>query len=449
MRRKMMNRMSTKNVNRFVLLVSLLCAGLVTTSKAQDTLSYQKALELALKNNFGIKSVRITSQIAENDASFGNAGFLPDINVTALQSKSSTDTDMEFATGGTINRKGAEATQFNASANLNWTLFDGFRMFIQYDRLKTMKEAEKQALYAQINTTLSQVSITYNQINRIKESLDLLAETIAISRERLQLEQNKLIIGTGSELEVYQAKTDLNADTSAYMRQVIQYQTVKNQLVEQLALTPGVDFEVSDYWKDPVLPELAELADVARNQNPDVKRQTLLHKDQQLALKSVKAEYYPELDFNLGYTYTDQESEASQVKFLTSNGYNYNLTARFNLFQGFNQSRRIQNAKLLERLNKESLQQVQLQLETAVYTTWQSLQEATSIYNLEESNFEFAQKTLDISREKYNQGLISAVEFREAQRNWVNARLRLLNAEYDVRINQVDLMRLAGKFVRE
>ena len=51
----------------------------------------------------------------------------------------------------------------------------------------------------------------------------------------------------------------------------------------------------------------------------------------------VQAEYSPEIDFNFGYAYNDQEAEASQLRFLTTQGLNYNFTARLNLFQGFNQ----------------------------------------------------------------------------------------------------------------
>lgn len=420
---------------------------LSTSLHAQDTLTYQQALERALAKNFGISSVRFSAEIAENDVTLGNAGFLPQINASGRSATSITDTDLELVGGQTINRKGAQTNQLNASVDLSWRLFDGLRMFIQYDRLKLTKQAELARLEAQINATLTEVSITYNQINRLKESLDLLAETISISRERLRLEENKLIIGTGSELEVYQAKTDLNADTSAYMRQIIQYQTVKNRLIELLALEPETRFEVEDYWKDPQPKALHELLEQTRSQNPEVKRQLALVEDGQLAVRAIKAEYYPELDFNVGYTYTDQESEANQVRFLTSKGFNYNFTARVNLFQGFNQSRRIENARLQQRILSENLAQLQLSLETQVVTVWQSLQESNAIFELEKSNFEFAQKTLDISKEKYNQGLISAVEFREAQRNWLNARLRLLNAEFDVRINHIELLRLTGSFV--
>jgi outer membrane protein TolC len=183
--------------------------------------------------------------------------------------------------------------------------------------------------------------------------------------------------------------------------------------------------------------------------NPDLKRQRLAESERLIAIRQIQAEYLPELDFNLGYSYNDQESEANQLRFLTTQGLNYNFTARLNIFQGFNQSRRIQQAKLQQKNVQLQSEQIRVNLENQTRTAWVNYKQTGSVFNLESTNFEAAEKTLDISKEKYNQGLMSAVEFREAQRNWLNARLRLLNAEYDVRIHEIELMRLSGKFLRE
>lgn len=430
-----------------VVVILVLILGFQSSLIAQDTLGYKQVLELALSKNFSIKLARNKVEITSNDMSLGNAGFLPQVNLNARRSKSTQDTDIEFIDGRLINTKGAETTQLTASLDLTWKLFDGTRMFIEYNRLGVVNKVETEVFRTQLNNSLSEISVVYHQVIRLKESLDLMAETIQISRERLSLEENKLLIGTGSELEVYQAKTDLNADSSAWMRQKIQYQTVKNQFSQLLDLDLTKEVELGKPWENTKDWDIAVLLKKVDSQNPELNRIKLQERENQLAVRSLQAQYLPELDFNMGYTYNDQQAEASQVKFLTTSGLNYNFTARLNLFQGFNQSRKIENAKIQSKNNALQYNQMQAQLNMLTLSTWQARNQTKAMLILEQSNFGFAQKTLAISKEKYNQGLISAVEFRETQRNWLNAQLRLLNAEFDVKLNDLELMRLSGAFV--
>jgi len=426
----------------------LVSVALTTNLKAQEKITYKQSLQIALEKNFNIKIAENTAEIEAKNNSLGNAGFLPTINLNARKSTSSLNSEIELFDGTKINRDGAQTKVLTASLDMNWRLFDGTRMFMAYKRLGILSEIQKEVLKSQINATLAEVSLTFQQLLRLREAVDILAQGLRISHERLQLEQTKLEIGTGSELEVLQAQTDLNADSSAFMRQEIQYTSLKLQFIGLLSLQSKSLIEIQDEeWKSYEF-SIDDVLLKVKNQNPELKRLQLQTNEQQIVIRQIQAEYLPELDFNVGYAFNDQEAEASQLRFLTTQGLNYNFTARLNVFQGFNQKRRIDNAKLAMKNNDIRLMQTEMLLENQTMTIWLAYVQSKSIFKLETTNFDAAEKTLGISKEKYNQGLMSAVEFREAQRNWLNARLRLLNAEFDVRVNEVELMRLSGDFVK-
>ena len=48
--------------------------------QGQDTLSVSDAVQIALENNFSIRIAKNNAEIANNNNTIGNAGFLPNVN---------------------------------------------------------------------------------------------------------------------------------------------------------------------------------------------------------------------------------------------------------------------------------------------------------------------------------------------------------------------------------
>ena len=105
----------------------------------QNILTAEDAVKIGLKNNYDIQIAKNNREIAQNNSGFGTAGFLPTLNATGAYavSNSEQDTDSPFSFGDTDNRTA------NAQITLNWTLFDGFKMFIdnlKYNELQKLGE---------------------------------------------------------------------------------------------------------------------------------------------------------------------------------------------------------------------------------------------------------------------------------------------------------------------
>jgi outer membrane protein len=117
------------------LLTTFVFVLLSTVVQAQDTLTLQSAIEMALRQNYSIQIARNQSDIATNNNTIGNAGFLPSVTAAAVASSSNTSIRQEFNNGNTINRAGAAASAVAANVALSWTIFDGLKMFATRDRL--------------------------------------------------------------------------------------------------------------------------------------------------------------------------------------------------------------------------------------------------------------------------------------------------------------------------
>ncbi len=63
---------------------------------------------------------------------------------------------------------------------------------------------------------------------------------------------------------------------------------------------------------------------------------------------------------------------------------------------------------------------------------------------LEENNEAIAKQNLDITLDKFRIGTITTFEFRTAQLNYVNAKVRYSNAQFQAKLSEIALKELAG-----
>ena len=132
-----------------------------------------------------------------------------------------------------------------------------------------------------------------------------------------------------------------------------------------------------------------------------------------------------------------------------SSGINYGVGASWNLFDGFNLNRRIQNARILAENSEYNYEAVKINIERELYATFLTYQNNIQLRVLEEANRDVARENNEIAIERYRVGNSSPLELREAQLNLLEANLRLLNAAYTIKTGEIGLLLLSGQLVRE
>jgi outer membrane protein len=421
----------------------MIFAGLVQ-SNAQDTLELATAIQIGLENNFNIKISEGQKEISENNNTFGNAGFLPTLDLSAAQRYTIENTTQQFISGDEQNRDGAKSNNFSAGAAFNWILFDGTTMFYTKNRLEELEKQGVAITESVIQNTVAQIAKEFYTVALEQIRLSLLEGNIGLSEDRLEIAKNKYEFGKASKMEYLQAQVDLNRDKSNFMIQQENLAAAKTALNELLGREVTLDFYVVF---DPELNtdlNYEELRTAMESSNPELTAARYEMNASRLVQKELFGERIPEIGVNLGYNYAKSEAQAGFLLSRQSSGITYGVSATWNLFDGFNLNRRVQNAKISAENSQLNYDAIKLSLERELYSNYISYQNNIQLRTMEEANREVARESNDIAIERYRVGNSSPLELREAQINLLEANLRYLNAAYSIKTGEIDLLMLAG-----
>jgi outer membrane protein len=426
----------------FIFLLIPLCG------KAQEKLSLADAVSLALKNNYSILIAKNDAAIAKNDNSPGNAGMLPSVSIGGGISKTENSLDQKYTDGRVVNRIGVGSTSANAGIGLNWTLFDGFRMFFTKEKLAEIAARGELAYKIDIENTVGQVIAAYFNVAQAQKLIASTELVIAIDSERVALAQTRLDVGSGSRLDFLQAKVDLNEQLSIRMRQLATLEENKDNLNYLLARKAGTDFSVSDSIVITYRPSAETLRNSVQQNNYSVNAAQRDRRISLLGLKETRSLRAPVVDFSAGYNYSRTKSEAGFLLLNQSDGYNYGLSLSWNLFDGFNTNRQLKNAKVSYESSGFRLQDVQLQVSMQLEKALRDFTNNLSILALEDENILLARENLDVAFERFRTGLSNSLELKNAQLSFQDAEVRLVQAQYAAKISETELMRLNGELVK-
>ncbi|MGL2994490.1 TolC family protein [Flavobacterium sp. TSSA_36] len=427
-----------KNIIAFlVLLASVL-------GNAQEVLTIKDAVSIALENNFEIKIANNNLNIDKVNVSEGNAGMLPSVTASFIDNNRVQNTSQTLQSGQVNSLKDAKNNSMNYGVSLDWTVFDGLRMFARFDQLKELQKLGEVKLKQTILSKIGAVNATFFDLVQQQQQLFAMDSTLVISSQRLQLAENRFKIGKASKLEVLNAQVDLNTDKVTLLRQKELYATTKIKLNQILARDVSTDFSVLSEVKVDNSLLLYQLMELAKKQNPQLLSQIIAKNVSELQLKQVKAARYPNVSLNTGYNFQNTESSLGFTTQSSARGFNYGFTATLNLFDGFTQNRNEKIAKLEMENSQLAIEQQTQALESQLSTFFQTYLTNLELIVLEENNEAIAKQNLAITIDKLKIGTITTIEFRAAQLNYVNARVRNSNAHYQAKLSEIALKELAG-----
>lgn len=426
----------------------LLLSVLILTSinlKSQN-LQLNEAVELGLENNFSIKIAENNAEIAENNNSAGNAGFLPTIAATGIYSESTNDTEQIFFDGNSREASGAKSDNLSAAVELNWTLFDGFRMFASRERLTALEELGEVQVGIIIEAVLSDIINQYYLIVQEENLLAVYAEAIELSKERQKMADARMELGAGSLLDQLQTQTALNTDSAAWLQQQNVLEQQKIILNRLLGRAPATSLEVSDtIIIDVEIPDFASLNELASSQNKQLREARIGIGINQAEIEENRAAYFPELSVFAVYGYNRAVNEVGLLQLNRNQGFEYGLALNFNLFNGFNDRRNLMNSRLALENANQNLLDAQLAIEGQLYGVYADYTTARKLLKLEERNLNSARQNLDIAIEQYELGAVDEITFRQIQLNAIQAESRLLSAQFQVKQAETELYRLSGQ----
>ncbi len=430
------------------LIFTLFAAAIPVLGLAQRPMTLQECLALGLERNYDIRLVRNLERIADNNATIGNAGFLPTVDLSAGYSGTLNDTKQFPADGGdAVTSDGVHNRGASAGVDLGWTLFDGLRVQTNYKRLKELQSMGELETRMQVENFISGFTAEYYNYIRQWITLKNLEYAVELSRERVRIVDVSEQIGSLSGYDLMQARVDFNADSSRLIRQYEVLHTLSTQLNEMLAAA-DVDSEFIaadtsiDY--DPSLSR-DELLASALDNNVYMKIARAEGKISRLDLRTAQSANYPYLRLNGGYGYSNNRFGSGTYERQRTMGPSYGVTLGFTLFDGMNRRREQRNARIVVENRDLERQQTELALNVDLANAWMAYQNNLKLIDLERMNLETARTGYELAFERYKNSQLSGIELREAQTSLLEAEERLVQVMYDTKMCEISLMQIAGR----
>lgn len=417
------------------------------STQAQETLRLEDAIQQGLKNQFSIQIAKKREKIAENENTLGNAGFLPTITGSATKNYTVSGLNQEFFGGlrPPLVQSGVRSNSGNAGVAMAWTLYDGKGMFILRDRFGELQQLGAKQTETSIENLIALISTTYYDIIRQELRVNNFRKGLEISNDRLKLAKDRYEVGQGSKVDYYSAQVDYNEDKALLLAQEQSFLNTKISFNALLVRAMQTEFNVLPVID--LLPKLSlnELRDLALKQNPTLLAAIVNKRISDLDIKNIQSLQMPQIDLLAGYNLNQVQNGAGfGVQKGTSNALNYGLRATINIFDGYNQKRRVQNAKINAEIAQLQIEDLKNSLNASLDRAFVTYENALNLINLESENYTIAKQNIDIAFDRFKVGIATSYELREVQRNAVAAETRLIEAKYAAKTAEIELIRLSG-----
>lgn len=415
---------------------------------SQEIITPEKAMVLALENNYGIKLANTDIEVAKNNASILNSGYLPTLTGNAGTTFNIDDTEAEFSDGRVTVLNDAESSRYNASLNLNYTLFDGLGRAYNYKQLKETQQLTELQARETIENTILQLFTVYYSVAEVAENTNAIKQTLAISQDRIIRAGYQFDYGQSTKLEVLNAQVDINNDSISLMNFKQQLQNYKRDLNLVLGNTLDNEFNIDTAVNFNTLYNKDELFEKAKTNNINLLKIDKSITINTLGVKSEKSAYLPTVGLTGTYGWNkNNNNAASFVATSTNTGLSGGLNLSWNLFDGGSTITRVKNAKINLEAQNIQKEELMVTIERDFNNAWDNYQNKLNIYKLQENNILTAKNNFERTQEKFKLGQVNSIEFRQAQLNLLNAELSRNQAKYLAKLAELEMLQISGELL--
>ena len=421
---------------RILIIASLLLFS--SFSIAQEKLGLEQVVNRVLSQNFGVQIAKIDTEIAKNENNIGAAGYLPTIDVEATQDLTINTARQEFISGDVNEATNANNRAFDAGVVLNWTFFDGFKMFVTDKKLDELERYSELNLRAEMEVKIYEAVVNYYTLLSLQEMEEVYTSAIELSKMRKNYTQSRFNSGAANRIQLMQAELDLTADSAAYINNKQAQAQVKADLVKilQLPITQEIIVE-GDLGTREVTQEWDAIVKQFMEQNTSIMQAKSNIAISELSTKEAKSSFYPQLSFYAAYNFGNSVNE---VGFLASNrsyGPSIGITASWSILNQLSRVTEFRNSRLNEERSELAYQNDSIGALADLRNYYQVMQFAEEKLVFEQRN---------ISQTALNAGSITPLELREIQYSAIQAEGRLLQSQIEYQTARLNISLLSGGF---
>ncbi len=439
-----------------ILFIPILLLGYNSMAQ-KKSISLSEAIEIGLANNFQIKIAEKQVEIAKNNNTWKNTGRYPtlDFNLGFNNNYSWSNNPASFNP-----RVSNASSGLTPSIDGRWTLFDGFKYKINKNRLEELEFQTQSQVGIAIENNIRSIMVAYYQAMIQKEQITTLQKVLELSKDRINYQQVRQEYGQAGRFEIVQSSDSYLNDSTSLL---IQFNSYETSLVN-LKLAMGIDDENLLYE-----PKEKLNSDVPRYEFNDLEKKLFaknknlkqLYISQQLSKINTdlnKSNKYPTVTLGAGAQlggsgfWQSGNNPITQEKiggdFSSNFNYYMNLSLNYNIYDAGARKRNLKNAKIEEEIAQLNIDDLKRNLSNQLKITLQNYNNQLNLLRLTNKLIKNAEENLVISEARYKGGQISSFDYRTVQLAYVNASQSRLNALFNLKNTEIELIRITGGLVR-
>ncbi|MFA6571911.1 MAG: TolC family protein [Bacteroidota bacterium] len=416
----------------------------ISISYSQNLLKLEDAVSIGLKNNYDIQLSKNEFQINKENNTAGNAGMMPNLNLNAGANFALNNSHIEYASGSVTDKPSATTRNYSAGLALNWTIFDGFKMFTTKSKLEEIERGGEIKYRSQLQQSIAQIIEAYYEIVRQKQVLNTIREIIALSKERMTIGETRFNAGLSAKTELLQAQIDFNTQSQNEIQQVNVIAEAKRKLNQIINREINEKFEVTDSIAYSVIDSAYAESKILES-NPSVqyfKKQLEIEK---LTVKEYESLNLPYINLSAGYGLNLAENTTGLIAINRSNGANVGLNLSYPLFQGGNISRQIQISELNAYSIELQLEAQKKQVRSQFLSSLELFRTNLKMLDIENSTRTLAKENLFLALERLKLAQTTSIEVRDAQLSYENSLTRLSTIYFNLKLAETQLKLLMGE----
>ena len=419
---------------------------------AQNELSLLDAIKIGMWSNFDIQISSKNQDINRINNNWADAGGLPKVNISVKKEEALSDQSNNPAS---FIQEKLRSSSLNGNANVSWTLFNGFAIRANKQKLENLEKISNNNASLTIENTIQGIILQYYNCVLQKERLELLQKVVNLSKKRLNYERTKYDIGLTTKIDLLQTENAMLSDSSNI---VLQKLNLKNA-VKNLNLTIGKDIYKEWKFLDRIDTNIQifnyeNLKNSTLSDNTNIKNQFYNIQLTKQDIKLTLAPFYPVVSINSGANFNESTYDIGDLSSTIDNtgesiNYFANFSINFRIFDGGKLYRKLKSVKVQKEIYELQFQKIKKEILYQLSINYDKYNSRITAFSLNQKAFEIADENLQIASEKKNRGIINSFMLRDIEIAYISSGINAQQAAYNLMESKLALLKISGNITKD
>jgi len=432
----------------------------VSASRAEEVaprrITLEQAIQRALVSNPSLSASRETLAASGYRVGEARAGYLPQASVTAGYKRAtsnsasppyiSSSAASSSAAGTSIQKIIARDSMssydnWNAGLTLTQTLYDFGKTGGAFDAAKASERASRADLAASVETLYLTVTQAFFTVLATQEAVSAADETKRQMEKHLDIARAQVAAGVRPKIDITRAESDLAAANLASMKAKNANQIARVTLNNAMGTEENIDYAVERPARGEALPvpDTETAVKEALSTRPDYRSLKEKIQASEGALKTARSGYFPSFGANGGLNYVGYK--------IPDMAYNWTVgvTLSWNAFSGLYTMNAVREAEANIRVLEATVRSMELAIRSEIESAILAYREAVERLTPSKALLQSARETLGLAEGRYSAGVGNLIEVTDAQAVYTQGQTGLIQAEYDLEVARVLLLKALGK----